>query len=149
MELAPGHRTPAEYRSLHRIFLNMAEARRSNPSTFLKRRRAWQHWFARKHRAVRPTWSVSLRVLSGCGDAGQRTAGDDDGVISSALLRPCRAAGCSLRRLPGLPAFVPFPEHDGWIRLNMKYAAGVPETYFAEFKRDFQALTEEASPCHA
>jgi pimeloyl-ACP methyl ester carboxylesterase len=67
-------------------------------------------------------------------------------LISSALLRPLPG---SWMFTPGMIAWSyrlsvpPFRNNDGWIRLNMKYAAGVPETYFAEFKRDFQALTEE------
>jgi hypothetical protein len=30
---------------------------------------------------------------------------------------------------------------DWWIRINMKYSAGVPEKYFPQFKKDFQNLT--------
>lgn len=66
-------------------------------------------------------------------------------VISSALLRPL-PGGWMLT--PGVIAWMyrlsipPFRNNDAWIRLNMKYSAGVPETYFAQFKRDFQAMTE-------
>ncbi len=67
-------------------------------------------------------------------------------VISSALLRP----------IPGLgwvnsPALLggsyrlsipPFRNVDWWIRLNMKYSAGIPDAFFLQFKADFQAMTE-------
>ena len=36
----------------------------------------------------------------------------------------------------------PFRNSDAWIRLNMKYAAGIPEAYFTQFKADFQAMSE-------
>jgi hypothetical protein len=32
---------------------------------------------------------------------------------------------------------------DWWIRINMKYSAGIPERYYPQFKRDFQNLTGE------
>ena len=32
----------------------------------------------------------------------------------------------------------PLKRWDGWIKLNMKYAAGIPEHFFADFKADFQ-----------
>ena len=37
----------------------------------------------------------------------------------------------------------PFKNNDWWIRLNMKYAAGVPEGYYQQFRQSFQDLTEE------
>jgi pimeloyl-ACP methyl ester carboxylesterase len=37
----------------------------------------------------------------------------------------------------------PLKNMDWWIRVNMKYSAGVPETYFPQFKKDFQNLTGE------
>ncbi|MGZ9165809.1 MAG: alpha/beta fold hydrolase [Anaerolineales bacterium] len=67
-------------------------------------------------------------------------------VISSALVRPIPAANLMS---PGLIAssvkwFVePFKKVDWWIRLNMKYSAGIPEKYYPQFKRDFQNLTGE------
>jgi pimeloyl-ACP methyl ester carboxylesterase len=33
---------------------------------------------------------------------------------------------------------------DSWIRLNMRYAAGIPDVYFPQFKQDFQNLTADA-----
>jgi pimeloyl-ACP methyl ester carboxylesterase len=68
----------------------------------------------------------------------------DHAVISSALVHPI--PGASLLS-PGLIAFSikwfvePFKNIDWWIRLNMKYSAGVPEKYYSQFKRDFQDLT--------
>ncbi len=66
-------------------------------------------------------------------------------VISSALVRPIPGASLMMnRRLIALSVkwFVePFKNVDAWIRLNMKYSAGVPQQYFAQFKLDFQRLT--------
>lgn len=65
-------------------------------------------------------------------------------IVSSALVRPM--PGASLLS-PGLIAFCikwfvePFRNMDWWIRLNMKYSAGVPAQYFPQFKKDFQNLT--------
>jgi len=67
-------------------------------------------------------------------------------VVSSALVRPLPGAGMLT---PGLIALsyrwfvTPFKNNDWWIRVNMKYAAGVPETYFPFFRQSFQDLTEE------
>jgi hypothetical protein len=36
----------------------------------------------------------------------------------------------------------PFRNNDWWIRLNMKYAAGIPDEYYADFKKGFQEMTE-------
>ncbi len=71
----------------------------------------------------------------------------DHAIVSSALVRPI--PGTSLMS-PGLIAssvkwFVePFKNVDWWIRINMKYSAGVPEKYFPQFKNDFQNLTRES-----
>jgi pimeloyl-ACP methyl ester carboxylesterase len=68
----------------------------------------------------------------------------DHAILSSALVHPM--PGSSLLT-PGLVAtsikwFVePFRNIDWWIRLNMKYSAGVPDKYYSQFKRDFQNLT--------
>ena len=65
-------------------------------------------------------------------------------IISSASLRPVPGAALMT---PGVLAAMyytsvaPLKGWDAWIRLNMKYAAGVPEQYFPEFKRNFQAIT--------
>ena len=71
----------------------------------------------------------------------------DHAIVSSALVRPI--PGTSLIS-PGLISssvkwFVePFKNVDWWIRINMKYSAGVPEKYFSQFKNDFQNLTQES-----
>ena len=71
----------------------------------------------------------------------------DHAILSSALVRPI--PGASLMS-PGLIAssvkwFVePFKNNDWWIRLNMKYSAGVPEKYFPQFKKDFQNMTGDS-----
>lgn len=71
----------------------------------------------------------------------------DHAIVSSALVRPI--PGASLMG-PGLIAgsfkwFVePFKNADWWVRINMKYSAGVPEKYFPQFKSDFQNLTGES-----
>jgi pimeloyl-ACP methyl ester carboxylesterase len=38
----------------------------------------------------------------------------------------------------------PFTHWDWWMRLNMKYAAGIPVEYYPEFKRIFQTMSEDA-----
>ena len=38
----------------------------------------------------------------------------------------------------------PFTNWDWWMRINMKYAAGMPAEYYPEFKRVFQTLSEDA-----
>lgn len=66
--------------------------------------------------------------------------------ISSALLRPLPGMG-----MMGSPAILrwayrlmlaPFKRWDAWIRLNMKYSAGIPAEYYPQFKTDFQSMTE-------
>jgi pimeloyl-ACP methyl ester carboxylesterase len=67
-------------------------------------------------------------------------------VVSSALLRPI--AGLGWASSPALVTWLyrltvrPFTAIDWWVRLNMKYAAGVPEEYYPNFKTDFQHMTE-------
>ena len=67
-------------------------------------------------------------------------------MVSSALLRA--VPGMTWASTPALLAWTyrltvrPLMGQDWWIRLNMKYAAGVPEQYFIEFKHDFQHLSE-------
>ena len=36
----------------------------------------------------------------------------------------------------------PFLNNDWWIRLNMKYATGIPDAYYSQFKKSFQETTE-------
>jgi pimeloyl-ACP methyl ester carboxylesterase len=81
-----------------------------------------------------------VQLLSDAPDLVERA------IVSSAVLLP----------VPGLewtgsPAIVswsykmsvpPFRNNDWWIRINMKYSAGMPDECYPEFKREFQALTE-------
>ncbi|NLG98613.1 MAG: alpha/beta hydrolase [Chloroflexi bacterium] len=66
-------------------------------------------------------------------------------VISSALVRPLPGAKWLT---PGVFAWTyrlfiaPFKTWDFWIRLNMKYSAGLPEQYFAQFKEEFRSMSE-------
>lgn len=70
----------------------------------------------------------------------------DHAVISSAILRPIKGTG--VMSSPGAVrwsyrlAIAPFKNWDGWIRLNMRYSAGISDEYFADFKRSFQQTTE-------
>lgn len=67
-------------------------------------------------------------------------------MISSALLRPIPGAWMLS---PGVLAasyytfIAPLKNWDAWVRLNMKYSAGIPNEYFTDFKREFQSLTKE------
>jgi len=67
-------------------------------------------------------------------------------IISSALLRPIPGVGWL--NSPALLAWSfrvsipPFRNADWWIRLNMKYAAGIPDKFFPQFKKDFQEISE-------
>jgi pimeloyl-ACP methyl ester carboxylesterase len=67
-------------------------------------------------------------------------------VVSSALLRSIPGLGWVSS--PALLAWTyrisipPFKNADWWIRLNMKYAAAVPDEFYSYFKKDFQEITE-------
>ena len=67
-------------------------------------------------------------------------------IVSSALLRSVPGLGWIRSR--ALLAWTyrltvrPFINSDWWIRLNMKYAAGVPDEFYSDFKKDFQDMTE-------
>jgi hypothetical protein len=37
----------------------------------------------------------------------------------------------------------PLKNNNWWIKLNMQYAAGIPDDYFDDFKRSFQSTTED------
>ncbi len=70
----------------------------------------------------------------------------DHAVVSSALLHPVPGQWMYTRGMLAWSyrlAMAPLRGSDAWIRLNMKYSAGLPETYFAEFKRSFVETTEE------
>ena len=83
---------------------------------------------------------VAVQMLA---DAPESISG---ALISSALLLPM--PGGRLYSSPGLISALfklsvpPFRNNDAWIRLNMKYAAGIPEAYFTQFKATFQATGE-------
>jgi pimeloyl-ACP methyl ester carboxylesterase len=69
----------------------------------------------------------------------------DHAVISSALVRPIPGSSLMTPKLIALSYryFVePLKNNDWWIRLNMKYAAGVPEQYYLPFSQSFKSLTE-------
>jgi pimeloyl-ACP methyl ester carboxylesterase len=70
----------------------------------------------------------------------------DRALISSAILHP----------LPGMQFYTPglirashrwfvepYKNNNWWIKLNMQYAAGIPDEYFDDFKRSFQSTTED------
>ena len=67
-------------------------------------------------------------------------------IVSSALLRPIPGTGWASS--PSLLAWSyrlsipPFRNNDWWIRLNMKYSAGIPDEHYADFKKGFQEMTE-------
>lgn len=67
-------------------------------------------------------------------------------IISSALVKPVPGAGMIT---PGLVAIsyrwfvAPFKQSDWWVKVNMKYSAGVPDAYLDDFRQSFQGLTEE------
>lgn len=67
--------------------------------------------------------------------------------ISSALILPM--PGGKMYTSRGLisalfrMSVTPFRNTDWWIRLNMKYAAGIPEAYYVQFKKNFQEMTED------
>jgi pimeloyl-ACP methyl ester carboxylesterase len=83
---------------------------------------------------------ITVAMLSNYSELVERA------IVSSALVRSIPGAGWLT---PGLIAFsyrwsvTPFKNNDWWIRLNMKYAAGVPEKYYPHFRQSFQTLTEE------
>jgi pimeloyl-ACP methyl ester carboxylesterase len=70
-------------------------------------------------------------------------------IISSALLRPLPGASLGLYSAPMAKAMYwsaigPLKSWDAWVRLNMKYSAGIPEAFFEDFKREFRQLTPAA-----
>ena len=83
---------------------------------------------------------VAVQMLATCPEVIEKV------VISSALLLPM--PGAKMYSSPGLISVLfkmsvpPFRNSDWWIKLNMKYAAGIPDEFFPQFKADFQAMTE-------
>jgi pimeloyl-ACP methyl ester carboxylesterase len=67
-------------------------------------------------------------------------------LISSALLLPMPGAGWfSSPRLLAWSfraSIPPFRKNEGWMRLNMKYAAAIPEEYYPQYRDNFQIMTE-------
>lgn len=66
-------------------------------------------------------------------------------ILSSALVRPIPGASLmtpGLIRLAYRWSVPPFKNNEWWIRLNMKYAAGVPEAYYPQFRQTFRESTE-------
>jgi len=66
-------------------------------------------------------------------------------VISSALVRPIPGTGLLTPKLIALSfrwTVPPFKNNEWWVRMNMKYAAGVPEKYFSQFSKTFRETTE-------
>lgn len=69
----------------------------------------------------------------------------DHAIISSALVRPIPGGSWMNPKLIALSyrCFVaPLKNSDWWIRLNMKYAAGIPEKYYTAFSQSYRNLTE-------
>ncbi len=65
-------------------------------------------------------------------------------VVSSALTRPMPGASLITPGLIALSyrwAVSPLKNNEWWVRLNMKYAAGVPEKYYPQFSQTFRELT--------
>lgn len=67
-------------------------------------------------------------------------------IVSSALLRPTPGMGwassASVVKWTYRMSIPPFLNNDWWIRLNMKYATGIPDEFYAQFKKSFQETTE-------
>lgn len=67
-------------------------------------------------------------------------------MISSALLLPM--PGAKMYSSRGLISALfkmsvpPFRNNDWWIKLNMKYAAGIPDEFYPQFKANFQEMPE-------
>lgn len=84
---------------------------------------------------------VAVQMLSSSPDIVEKA------IISSALLHPLPGMGwLRSRALLGwiYRLFVwPLRNQDWWIRLNMRYASGVPDEFFWDFKNSFHAMNEE------
>ncbi len=72
----------------------------------------------------------------------------DHALVSSAILRPLPGSGLYTRNLMAASYrwfIAPLKNNDWWIRLNMKYSAGIPEEYYPDFKSSFQEATESGT----
>lgn len=70
----------------------------------------------------------------------------DHAMISSAILRPLPGSSLytsGLIKLMYRWFMKPLKNNDWWIRLNMHYAAGIPDEFYEEFKSSFQSTTED------
>lgn len=66
-------------------------------------------------------------------------------IASSAVMRPLPGAWMytpSMFAWSYKLAMAPFKNNDAWIRLNMRYSAGIGDAYFEQFKHSFQQTTE-------
>lgn len=83
---------------------------------------------------------VAVQMLATCPEVVEKA------MISSALLLPMPGADMYSSR--GLISALfkmsvpPFRNSDWWIKLNMKYAAGIPDVFYPQFKADFQSMSE-------
>ena len=69
----------------------------------------------------------------------------DHAIISSALVRPMPGGNMMTPTMIALSFrwFIkPFKHSDWWIKLNMKYSAGIPEEYYSAFRQSFRETTE-------
>ncbi len=69
----------------------------------------------------------------------------DHALVSSAILRPMPGNWMYTRGVMAAAHrwFIqPFKKNEWWIRVNMKYSAGIPEAFYPDFKRSFQETTE-------
>jgi pimeloyl-ACP methyl ester carboxylesterase len=72
----------------------------------------------------------------------------DHAVVSSAILRPMPGSWMYTRAVMAASHrwFIePYKNNDWWMRLNMKYSAGIPEEYYPDFKHSFQEATEDST----
>jgi pimeloyl-ACP methyl ester carboxylesterase len=72
----------------------------------------------------------------------------ESAVISSAQLCPEPGDGWGIYSESAMAAvywlgIAPFKHSDRWIRMNMKYSAGIPGRYFEAFRRNFQSITRD------
>ena len=66
-------------------------------------------------------------------------------ILSSALVRPIPGTSFltpDVLKWTYRTSIAPFRHNNFWIRLNMKYSAGIPDAYFEQFKKDFQEMSE-------
>jgi len=72
----------------------------------------------------------------------------DHAIVSSAIMLPMPMV--SWMFTPQVAGFSydisipPFKNSDWWIRLNMKYAAAIPDSYYPQFKHAFQSYTRDS-----